>query len=152
MLSHLQCPAARALPLPKLLAPVFRCSPPASQSILAHVPLHPSVLSLFLLPLTIHACKPYLESKMPLHRCSSPASSWFTKDTVQRARRRPYSRAGPALCVCAASTSTAVTTLPEVESLRIAEGAVAGAPAVAGVYAVYDSAGVLQYIGLSRKV
>ena len=28
----------------------------------------------------------------------------------------------------------------------------AGAPAAPGVYAVYDSAGVLQYIGLSRKV
>ncbi|KAK9820835.1 hypothetical protein WJX81_001306 [Elliptochloris bilobata] len=33
-----------------------------------------------------------------------------------------------------------------------AQGAVAGAPAAAGVYAVYDSAGVLQYVGLSRKI
>ena len=152
MLSHMQCPAAKALPLPKLLAPVFRCNPPASQRTFAHVPLHPSVSSLILLSPTIQACKPYLESKVLLYRCSSPASSWFTKDTVQRARRSPCSRAGPALCVCAASTSTAVATLPEVESLRLAEGAVAGAPAAAGVYAVYDSAGVLQYIGLSRKV
>ena len=54
--------------------------------------------------------------------------------------------------MCAASTDTVLPALPEVEPLRVAEGAVAGAPAAPGVYAVYDSAGALQYIGLSRKV
>ena len=54
--------------------------------------------------------------------------------------------------MCAASTDTVLPALPEVEPLRVAEGAVAGAPAAPGVYAIYDSAGVLQYIGLSRKV
>ena len=34
----------------------------------------------------------------------------------------------------------------------MAEGAVAGAPPAPGVYAVYDAAGTLQYVGLSRKV
>lgn len=84
--------------------------------------------------------------------CSLHAPSWATRDSPRPAQRATCSRARHAPCVCAASTDVALPALPEVEPLRVAEGAVAGAPAAPGVYAVYDSAGVLQYIGLSRKV
>lgn len=84
--------------------------------------------------------------------CSLPAPGWPTRDSLRPAQRAACSRARCAPCVCAASTNTVLPALPEVEPLRVAEGAVAGAPAAPGVYAVYDSAGVLQYIGLSRKV
>ena len=100
-------------------------------------------------------CAKTLLSPKPLasaRRCSLPAPSWPTRDNLRPAQHAACSRARRAPCVCAASTDTALPALPEVEPLRVAEGAVAGAPAAPGVYAVYDSAGVLQYIGLSRKV
>ena len=53
--------------------------------------------------------------------------------------------------ICAA---TKVSSLAESESIPVknADGMMAQFPTTSGVYAVYDSAGTLQYIGISRKI
>ncbi len=89
----------------------------------------------------------------PVPACSLLAPGWPTRDSLRQAARAPCRRAACMACACAAATSmAAVPALLEVEPLRMAEGAVAGAPPAPGVYAVYDAAGTLQYVGLSRKV
>jgi hypothetical protein len=52
-------------------------------------------------------------------------------------------------CMAAAAPSFVEATAQPVVS---SDGSRASLPAVAGVYAVYDPAGTLQYIGISRKI
>jgi excinuclease UvrABC nuclease subunit len=52
------------------------------------------------------------------------------------------------------SSADIVTSFGEVEAVSVREddGELKPAPQLPGVYAFFDKAGVLQYIGLSRKV
>ncbi|KAL3700523.1 hypothetical protein R1sor_018545 [Riccia sorocarpa] len=53
---------------------------------------------------------------------------------------------------CAASSSSSVQKLGDVDSVELTNESCKGFPASPGVYAIFDKEGELQYIGISRRV
>jgi len=99
---------------------------------------------------SLHVAEVCYSSRLPCRPVSKPhVSANITEKSYpgKLSRRRVVVSASE-------SPSSGAVSFAEVEALPVREesGALRAAPAVPGVYAFYDKEGVLQYIGLSRKV